>query len=333
MKKEGKQGIAEALSLMKRMEMKGLTGFQGKMLKEEMINEAIKKERVQVTRDQIIDILNNAKPGQFASIIMVYDAGIYGTKKSWKNDEVEKVLNTYKDDETRGGWYDTLKDYHENGPVTNRSNNPLRYIVSIVRYVLHWDNTTTFDNKYNKFALQRKDIRAKYNLPEKWREGTNKPEKTTYGPLVNKNGDIKLRQNCAKPRTKITGENYFIDQEGHICEMIPGDVVAAIKAIKPKGPEKSAVEALGPEVAQMYWEEMEAINKISDPRDFFYDKMLAVVCTVNGTPYYYINDNVLTKVAKEVYVDKTELVDIAKEKLGQAFNAVDNFAIEQKHML
>ena len=51
MKKEGKKGIAEALSLMKRMETKGLTGFEGKIIKEQMINEAIKKNRVQVTRD------------------------------------------------------------------------------------------------------------------------------------------------------------------------------------------------------------------------------------------------------------------------------------------
>ena len=61
------------------------------------INEAVKKERKQVTRDQILDILAKQPAGQYVCITYLTAASVYKTKKNWRPDDVQGVLDSYKD--------------------------------------------------------------------------------------------------------------------------------------------------------------------------------------------------------------------------------------------
>ena len=61
------------------------------------------------------------------------------------------------------------------------------------------------------------------------------------------------------------------------------------------------------------------------PQNFVFDKILSIVASVDGIDYYYINDKLLSPIAKksEVYVNQGEMVEIAKKQLQQSFNDIN----------
>lgn len=345
MKKEGRRGIAEALSLMKRMEAKGLTGFEGKMLKEQMINEAIKKDRVQVTRNQIIkklnqlsDDLENTGLRPYVSVNYVFPVEIYGTKQSWRDEDVQNILDKYKDSEKRGSWYDMLSNFHNNGvPAGSRSRgpenkNPLTSIITVGRYKFLWLS----ENKYNAKEAQKlnaiQDLRMSLGVPLYGSDPTNTRRKTDAGVSFNAKDNPVISQDRHPNRTKKDFVSYLIDKEGKIVEEIPGDVVRAMSTPKAKKDpvEKYVMQALAsrPEAAEEYARKRREIEEMLYQGQFKYDQILSIVATAGQEAFYYINDKVIAKAAKTTDINQEEMVRIAKEMLDVSFNEVDNFALE-----
>ena len=61
------------------------------------------------------------------------------------------------------------------------------------------------------------------------------------------------------------------------------------------------------------------------PQNFLFDRILSRVASVDGVDYYYINDKLITPIAKksEVNVNQGEMVEIAKKQLQLSFNDIN----------
>ena len=328
MKKEGKKGIAEALSLMKRMETKGLTGFEGKIIKEQMINEAVKKNRVQVTRDQIFDILDAQPAGQYVCITYINAASPYKTKRSWRSNDVQSVLDKYQDKiEGNEHWYTPLSKYQTN--TDSKEKNPISSIITVTRYNFQWTTKENFKKGYGNYESRKSNLNMKYGLSDTGKLGDyhGDTQENDYGGWENSKGEQKLRQNLAHVKKYTTC--YIVNDEGGIVGGIPNDVVKSISSVKNYDTTPAAAKNnLTPELLKAYQAELDEIDKDFAAREFKYDKVLCVVATANNTPYYYINDKAIVSANKKTNVNQEDLIKIGEELIGKTFQDLDNFALE-----
>ena len=328
MKKEGKKGIAEALSLMKRMETKGLTGSEGKIIKEQMINEAVKKNRIQVTRDQILDILNAQPAGQYVCITYMNAASPYKTKRNWKDADVQRVLDKYQDKiEGNEHWYTPLSKYQTS--TDSKEKNPISSIIAVTRYNFQWTTKENFGKGYGDYESRKSELNMKYGLSDTGKLGDyhGDTQDDGYGGWQNSKGEEKLRQNLAHVKRYKTC--YIVNDEGGIVGSIPNDVVNSISSVKSYDATPAAAKNnLTPELLKAYQAELAEIDKDFAAREFKLDKVLCIVATANNTPYFYINDKAIISADKKTNVNQEELVKIGEELIGETFQDLDNFAAE-----
>ena len=297
-----------------------------------------KNKRVQVSRDEFLDILNQAADGgtpngQFASITYVKPADVYKTKKSWRQEDMQKALDASSD---RSGeqWHKDLTSFQND----EMKKNPVSQIIVAQRYQFHWTSPSQFKKRQQEFYDATDDNRLRHGLPLKFRDPTvshrefDSVSGLSHNETVNtdgNSGNVSLNFNMAgiKPETHA----YLVGDDGHIMCDLPDGVYSAMRMSRSYGgPEKEAVEALkdNPEILASYTAAKKEIDDKFRIQNFKADSILCMAASVNGTSYYFINDNLQTLIAKksEIRVDPVEWISIASYLLHETFEAIDSGA-------
>ena len=332
MQKESKVQLTQMMSLMERMD-KHYTNDQAKMLTENklreknLLEEAV-KPRKQVTRDEILDILDKQDEngrGRYVSMTYVKPISVKKTKKSWDKPGVDTVLANYKDSQDQ--WYKDISDF--NREDTELKKNPISAIVVAQRYVFHWTNKAGYDKAYGDYADKLSNLRQKYGIATDTAGvlGDNRNQRTqSAGETFNQTGNLARDFNMAHSTVKLT--NYIVNDEGHIISEIPNDIAKAISSQKKAYSVEAEVANVlsdNPEALREYEQARAEISKNFKAQNFIFDRVLSIVASVDGIDYYYINDKLVSPIAakSEVNVNQAEMVDIAKEQLQQSFNDID----------
>ena len=295
----------------------------------EVLNE-IKGKKTQVSRDEILDILDKLDQnggGRYVSITYVKPISIRKTKRGgWDSQKVQSVLDMHKDLSDKS-WYNGLNDF--NSDQTTLKKNPIASIVVAQRYLMHWTTPENYKKAYGEYSEKLHNLRMKYGA-DTTTDGVlgdnhNQREQLSGGEQLNQTGKLSRDFNMVDSKVKTT--NYIVDNEGHIIEEIPGDVVNAISSAKKTyGIEASMQKILqdNPEAIEKYKAEKAEIEKTFKAQNFLSDRILSIVASVDGYDFYYINDKLMTSIEKnsDVYVNQQEMVKIAEEQLGKSFEAI-----------
>lgn len=300
-----------------------------------LIQEAIKKsKRIQVSRDQILDILdeqdiNNA--GQFASFTYVTPIDPYKAKRNWRHDDVQSALDKHNNLSDKE-WYKSLSSYND---VSVKGNNPIQSIIAVHKYTLHWTSPKSYASKYQEYKNKLSDLRMRNGVGIEsdgmLGDNNNQRQDMGYGNVqANQTGNLSRDFNMVGSKCKTTW--YILDENGSIIDSIPEEIVKSMIAVPSKG-EFSNIEAAVREVLsgneealQKYSDEKREIEKSFKGRNFLLDKILSIVATSDGMQYYYINDAIATKIRKksDVNVNQSEFIKIAEEELEEQFNDISS---------
>lgn len=327
--KNSKENLNEMLDLINRME-------DGKSKTSKiLIQEAIKNsKRVQVTRDQILDILdqqdaNNA--GQFASFTYVTPIDPYKAKRKWRYDDVQNALDKHSDLSDKE-WYQSLSSYND---VSAKGDNPIQSIIAVHKYTLHWTSPKSYASKYQEYKNKLSDLRMRNGVGIEsdgmLGDNNNQRQDMGYGNVqTNQTGNLSRDFNMIGSKCKTKW--YILDENGSVIDSIPEELVKSMIAAPSKGEfsniEAAVREALSgnEEALQKYSDEKREIEKTFKGRNFLLDKILSIVATSNGMQYYYINDAIATKIRKksDVNVSQSDFMKIAQEELGEQFNDISS---------
>ena len=310
-----KSQINEVTSLMERM---GL--FEGTT------------PRQQVSRDEIIDILNKQDEtggGTYVSFTYVKPQSFYNTRKSWRKDDVTNVLSKYQEVGNEH-WYNAIKGFNDDENMKKMQG--IDGIIVTTRYNVHWTTPQSYAKAYADYAEKLHTLRMRngIGMDSDGMLGDNHNQRQTsdYGPQFNQTGNISKDFNLASMTTKPKSTCYIVDNQGLIKGEIPGEMVKAMnKVATPAGPEKAVANVLSGEALDVYMKAKAELDKSFNGKNFLFDRILCIVATVDGTGYYYINDAIKTEIKKnsDVMVQPDELVKIAREQLSQSFNDVNNY--------
>lgn len=329
LEKESKNKLNEMLSMINRMDKN--TNIKS----QELIKESIKNsKRVQVTRDQILDILdqqdkNNA--GQFASFIYVTPIDPYKAKRKWRYDDVQNALDKHSNLSDKE-WYKSLSSYND---PSVKGDNPIASIIAVHKYTLHWTSPKSYASKYQEYKNKLSDLRMRNGVGIEsdgmLGDNNNQRQDMGYGDLqANQTGNLSRDFNMIGSKCKTTW--YILDENGSVIDSIPEEIVKSMIAVPSKG-ELSNVEAAvrealsgNEEALQKYSEEKREIEKSFKGRNFLLDKILSIVATSDDIQYYYINDAIATKIRKksDVNVNTSDFIKIAEEELGEQFKDISS---------
>ena len=152
----------------------------------------------------------------------------------------------------------------------------------------------------------------------------------TDAAKFNQTGNLARDFNMAKLIGKPKSTAYIVDETGHIVSELPDDVMWSIHGkLPPRGGVESEVKKqLSGEALEAYAKAKEELDKTFQARNLLFDRILCICCSVNGVSYYYINDQLITAIARksEINVNPQEMVEIAKEQLGESFDTIQGFA-------
>ena len=291
--------------------------------------EAVAKERVQVTRDELFDILDKQdkdRQGKFVSFTYVKPVTVKKTRKTLDVDAISGALNAHSDLAGQE-WHKSLSDFIR--PDSELKNNPIGAIIVVQKYLIHWINKEGYNKGYGEYSDKLTTLRQRYGVARDTAGvlgDNNNQRETSAGVQFNQTGNASRDFNMVGSKVKVT--NYIVNDEGHIIAEIPNDIVKLISSPRSNNlVEKAVAEALkdNPEALQEYIAAKQEIVKSFIPKNFVHDKLLAVVATVNGMGYYYINDKLLAPITKnsEVVVNQGEMVKLAEEQLNQSFQDID----------
>lgn len=329
LEKESKNKLNEMLSMINRMDKN--TNIKS----QELIKESIKNsKRVQVTRDQILDILDKQdknNSGQFASFTYVTPIDPYKAKRKWRYDDVQNALDKHSNLSDKE-WYKSLSSY--NDPSVN-GDNPITSIIAVHKYTLHWTSPKSYASKYQEYKNKLSDLRMRNGVGLQsdgmLGDNNNQRQDMGYGDLqANQTGNLSRDFNMIGSKCKTTW--YILDENGSVIDSIPEEIVKSMIAVPSKG-ELSNVEAAvrealsgNEEALQKYSEEKREIEKSFKGRNFLLDKILSIVATSDDIQYYYINDAIATKIRKksDVNVNTSDFIKIAEEELGEQFNDISS---------
>ena len=328
---ESKIALIKQLDLMDRMDKHSTLNESKKI--DDIINEAIADNRIRVSNSQILDILNDQSNdlGKFVSITYVNAKDVMKTKRSWRKDDVDAVLSKYGR-EGNEHWFDKLNDFNQ----AEKGKNPIRTVIAIMRYNLNWYSPESYARGYNKYASALRDLNMKNGIGRDSNgmlgDAHNNSINTGYGVYQGASNALKLKQNVAK--AKVQSEFYMIDENGNIVGGIPSDVVRSISAVKKRADAPSVVQkalADNPEALKAYIEAKKELDADFRSQDFMLDKILCIVASVKGKSYYWINDGINTPIEKgsDVNVNREQLLNIMKEKVGETFQDVENHNIRE----
>lgn len=293
------------------------------------------KNRRQVSRNEIIDVLNasddsSTNNGKFASITYIVPQAVYKQKNwrgklNWRKNDVQSALDKYKE---RGeeDWYRKLSDYNQKDDMA-KDKNPISTVIVTQRYVLHWISQKKWDQEYADYSSKLHDLRMKNGIALQsdgmLGDNHNQRQKLSYGGQINQTGKLSRDFNVAG--SKITKTAYFCDENGHVISELPTEVVDSMIAVKKeRGPEASVTQVLSGSALDAYVQAKKELDKTFRTQNFVFDRILCIAANVNGESYYYINDKVLSPTSKggKIDVNQSDLVKIAEEQLGETFNEI-----------
>lgn len=310
-----KTQLNETIDLMKRMNL-----FEGNGT-----------PRQQVTRDEIIDILNKQDEtggGTWVSFTYVKPQSFYNTKRNWRKDDVTKALANYQEAGNEH-WYNTIKIFNDDDNMKKMQG--IDGIIVTSRYNVHWTTPESYRNAYTKYANGLHDLRMKNGIgissDGMIGDNHNQRETSDYGSQFNQTGNLSKDFNLAgSPKPQSTC--YVVGNDGLIKGEIPGEMIKVMnKPYSPAGPEKAVAEVLSGEALEAYMKAKAELDKNFNGKNFLFDRILCIVATVDGQGYYYINDAVKSeiKAKSDIMVQPSELVKIAREQLSKSFDEVNNY--------
>ena len=310
-----KTQLNETIDLMKRMNL-----FEGAT------------PRQQVTRDEIIDILNSqdeSAGGTYVSFTYVKPQSFYVTRKNWRKDDVTNTLSNYGE-EGNEHWYPYIKKFNDD--ETQKKLNGIDGIIVTTRYNVHWTTPESYKKAYADYSEKLHNLRMKngIGLDSDGMLGDNHNQRQTsdYGPQFNQTGKLSKDFNMASMTTKPKSTCYVVGNDGLIKGEIPDEMIKVMnKPYTPQGPEKSVSEVLSGEALEAYMKAKAELDKTFSPRNFLFDRILSIVATVNGTSYYYINDAIKSeiKAKSDIMVNPQDMQKIAIEQLSDSFKEIADY--------
>ena len=225
-------------------------------------------------------------------------------------------------------WHKQLTSYNE---PDAKGKNPIKSIITVTRYLFKWHSPTDFGRMYHNYRDKLSNLRMKNGIAIET-DGTlgdnlNQRTKSDVGTQTNSTGKLSRDFNFANAKTTTTC--YLVDDNGNIISEIPNNVVNSIKApYKETNAEKGVSSVLSGPALEEYMREKAEIDKEFKNKNLLYDKILCMCIGVEGTSYYFINDKLMTNIAKgsDVFVNQEEMVKLAQEQLGESFDAIQGFA-------
>lgn len=285
------------------------------------------KNRQQVSRDELIDLLNsaddnNSSNGQWATLTYVTIAPVYKTKRNWRTDDVQGALDKHKD-KSEEDWYQRISDY--NRPEVKSKNNML--VVVAQRREFHWASEKNFKKAQRSYLNDLSNLRMKYGLgmqsDGKLGDNHNQRQKSDTGAQFNQTGNLSRDVNFAGEKYLGTTA-YFVREDGSFIEF-PEEVLNTMKAPpKQYKPEKEAIEKLSAEDLEAYVSAKKELDKKFKQKNLLFDRLLCLAANINGQSYYYINDKILQN--EGVKIDQSAMVKIAEKQLREVFKDTMDFA-------
>ena len=334
-----KETIGKIRSLMERVEG-NMSPYEATVNKQMRVDEATSKNRVQVTRDEILEILdkaddaqNDTNQGLFATITYVKPESLLKTKRSIDNDKLSSALDKHSE---RGeeDWHKNLSSFRDAEKSTTK--NPITAVVTVTRYHMRWHSPENYNSDYNKYKTAlgklRMDNGIGLNSDGMLGDNDNQRQNTdaTGAGKFNQTGNFARDFNMAKLVGKPKSTAYIVDETGHVVSELPNDVMWSIKGKSaPRGGVEAEVKnTLTGDALEAYAKAKAELDATFQGRNLLFDRILCICCSVGGTSYYFINDNLITKISKgsDVDVNPQDMVDIAKEQLGESFDVIQGFA-------
>ena len=339
MEKNYKETIGKIRSLMERVEG-NMTPREAQINEQMRIDEATSKNRVQVTRDEILDILdkadetqNQTNQGLFATITYVKPESLLKTKRNIDNDKLSSALDNHAD-RSEEEWHKNLSSFRDAEKSTTK--NPITAVVTVTRYHMRWHSPENYNSDYNKYKTALSKLRMDNGIgldsDGMLGDNTNQRQDTdaTGAGKFNQTGNFARDFNMAKLVGKPKSTAYIVDEMGHVVSEFPDDVMWSIRGkVAPKsGVEAEVRNTLTGEALEAYAKAKAELDATFKGRNLLFDRILCICCSVNGTSYYFINDNLIAKIAKgsDVDINPKDMVDIAKEQLGESFDVIQGFA-------
>lgn len=337
--KNFKESVGKIRSLMERVEG-NMSPYEASVNEQMRIDEATAKNRVQVTRDEILDILdmaddaqNESNKGLFATITYVKPASLLKTKRSIDNEKLSSALENHAD-KSEEEWHKNLSSFRDAEKSTTK--NPISAIVTVTRYLLRWHSPSNYNSAYNKYKTALSDLRMKNGIAvdSDGMLGDNKNQRqstdATGSGQFNQTGNFARDFNMAAQVGKPKSTAYIVDDNGNIVSELPNEVMWSLhqKRGSSDGVESEVKKVLTGPALEEYAKAKAELDAEFSPRNLLFDRVLSICCSVNGTSYYYINDMLITKISKgsEVNVNPNEMVEIAKEQIGESFDGIQGFA-------
>ena len=338
-KKLFNESVGKMLSLMDRMNG-SMTPYEAILNEQQRIDEAISKNRVQVSRDEILDILDRADDAQneknrglFATVTYVKPANLLKTKRSIDSEKLGNALNKYQD-KGEEQWHKDLTSF--NSAEKSTTPNPISAVITLTRYYLKWHSLKNYNNDYNTYNNALSDLRMRNGIAidSDGALGDNHNQRqssdATDAGKFNQTGNLSRDYNMARQIKQSDSTAYIVDENGSIVSELPSDVMWAIHGkVSPRGGVESSVKKqLSGEALEAYAKAKAELDASFNPRNLLFDRTLCICCAVDGVSYYYINDKLVSAIAKnsEVNVNPQEMVEIAKEQLGESFDVMQGFA-------
>ena len=333
------ESVGKIHSLMERIGS-NMTAYQATLNEEICISEASNKSRIQVTRDEILNILdkaddeqNKTNKGLFASITYVKPADLLKTKRAVDTERLTSVLGKHKD-KSDEQWHKDLSMF--NASEKSTTPNPISGIITVTRYNLRWQSLKNYASDYEVYKNALSDLRMRNGIAidTDGMLGDNHNQKqdtdATGAAKFNITGNLGRDFNMAKKVGNDKSTAYIVDINGNVVSEIPDDVMWSIHGkVSPKGGVESYVKkVLTGDALDDYAKSKAELDATFKARNLLFDRILCICCSVNGISYYYINDNLIANIARksEVKVNQQDMINIAKEQLGESFDVIRGFA-------
>lgn len=332
------ESVGKIRSLMDRIGG-NMTVYEATLNESHRINEAVAKNRVQVSRDEILEILDQADDQQnaknnnlFATVTYVNAANLLKTKRSIDVDKLSGALDKHSD-KSEEPWHRDLSSFRD--AEKSSTKNPIGAVVTVTRYLLQWHSLANYGRDYGEYRDALSNLRMSHGVAiqtdgtlgdnHNQRQETDATGAGKFNQTGNLGRDFNMRRCVNKKSTA-----YIVDENGSIVSEIPDDVMWSIhgKRSSSSGVEAEVRNTLSGEALEAYAKAKAELDAKFSGRNLLFDKMLCICCSVNGVSYYYINDALISKIAKgsEVNVNPREMVKIAEEQLDATFEGIQGFA-------
>lgn len=309
---KSKDQINEMTSLMSRM---GLFEANGGV------------QRIQVGRNDIIDMMEKIQCNWYASITYVSVFKVPVKRDSFDMEKIGKVLDKYKDNTDNGEWYTNLNNFRNNTSIAKASFPP---IIKVTKYNLRFPTYAEAAKEYDASTTERTNIRLGAELPQYQGDAHNVGNKIYGGERENQTTK-KIGRLINTAKAKVEYNFYSITPNGDIKENVPADV--AMSLIKPQSIfTKADLDGLvgkDPAIVNKFKADWTAYSKKYKWVNIVMDNVLAIVATAKDMPqpvsnsdgttgvkpntaYYYINDSL------GVMINEKEVKDAEKRRQKQA---------------